>query len=168
MKLGPRATVEETLELVRRLDPERQPGRLTFVVRMGADQVRGVLPELVERVTASGAVVGWVCDPMHGNTFTAPSGHKTRRVRDVVDEIAGFFEVHQTLGTHAGGVHLEMTGREVTECVGGDPGVGLGDLPARYESACDPRLNRGQSLEVARLTADFAARSRTTLGPDAA
>ncbi|MFF3767054.1 3-deoxy-7-phosphoheptulonate synthase [Streptomyces sp. NPDC001922] len=157
VKLGPRAGVDETLELVRRLDPDREPGRLTFVARMGADQVREVLPELVDRVTASGSVAGWVCDPMHGNTFTAPSGHKTRRVADVVDEIAGFFDVHRALGTHAGGIHLEMTGEEVTECVGGSAGIAPGDLPSRYESACDPRLNRSQSLEVALETADLAA-----------
>ncbi|MEU0004296.1 3-deoxy-7-phosphoheptulonate synthase class II [Streptomyces sp. NPDC006314] len=158
VKLGPRATVEETLELVRRLDPEREPGRLTFVVRMGAGRVREVLPDLVDRVTAAGAVAGWVCDPMHGNTYTAPSGHKTRRVADVVEEISGFFEVHRALGTHPGGVHLELTGEEVTECVGGAAGVCLGDLPSRYESACDPRLNRSQSLEVAQVVAELAAK----------
>nr|WSZ13626.1 3-deoxy-7-phosphoheptulonate synthase [Streptomyces canus] len=157
VKLGPRATVEETLELVRRLDPEREPGRLTFVVRMGADRVREVLPDLVDRVTAAGSVAGWVCDPMHGNTRTAPSGHKTRRVADVVEEISGFFEVHRALGTHPGGIHLELTGEEVTECVGGAAAVGFGDLPSRYESACDPRLNRSQSLEVAQVVAELAA-----------
>ncbi|WP_077801584.1 3-deoxy-7-phosphoheptulonate synthase class II [Streptomyces sp. JHA26] len=156
VKLGPRATVEETLELMRRLDPEREPGRLTFVVRMGADRVREVLPDLVDRVTAARSVAGWVCDPMHGNTHTAPSGHKTRRVADVAEEIAGFFEVHRALGTHPGGIHLELTGEEVTECVGGAAGVCLGDLPSRYESACDPRLNRSQSLEVAQVVAQLA------------
>ncbi|WP_079143808.1 3-deoxy-7-phosphoheptulonate synthase [Streptomyces luteocolor] len=157
VKLGPCATVGETLELVRRLDPEREPGRLTFVVRMGADKVREALPELVDRVTASGALVGWVCDPMHGNTFTTSSGYKTRRVADVVDEIAGFCEVHRSLGTRPGGIHLELTGEEVTECLGGGAGVAVDDLPSRYESACDPRLNRSQSMEVAEATAGLLA-----------
>ncbi|MFG2993525.1 3-deoxy-7-phosphoheptulonate synthase [Streptomyces sp. NPDC048257] len=161
VKLGPRATPDEALELVRRLAPDAEPGRLTFVVRMGADRVREALPDLVDRVTASGARVGWVCDPMHGNTFTAPSGHKTRAFSDILAEIAGFFEVHRSLGTHPGGIHVEMTGEDVTECVGGGGGTGLGDLPLRYASACDPRLNREQSLELGRLAARIAGRGRS-------
>ncbi|CAM5717552.1 hypothetical protein SCALM49S_06370 [Streptomyces californicus] len=119
IKLGPTTTVDEALGYVERLDPEREPGRLTFIVRMGADKVRDKLPELVEKVTASGATVAWVTDPMHGNTFEAASGHKTRRFDDVLDEVKGFFEVHKGLGTHPGGIHVELTGDDVTECVGG-------------------------------------------------
>ncbi|MEU9581282.1 3-deoxy-7-phosphoheptulonate synthase [Streptomyces chilikensis] len=156
VKLGPAAEPDELLALVERLDPDQEPGRLTFVVRMGAGAVRERLPLLVEKVAASGARVGWVCDPMHGNTYTAPTGHKTRAFDDVLDEITGFFEVHHALGTHPGGIHLEMTGQDVTECVGA-AGVGHEDLPRRYESSCDPRLNRGQSVELARRVAGLAA-----------
>ncbi|WP_415954497.1 3-deoxy-7-phosphoheptulonate synthase [Streptomyces sp. KLOTTS4A1] len=157
VKVGPTAEPDELLAIADRLDPDRQPGRLTFVVRMGADAVRGQLPLLVEKVTASGACVGWVCDPMHGNTYTSPSGHKTRAFDAILDEIRGFFEVHHALGTHPGGIHLEMTGQDVTECVGGAAGLGHDDLPFRYESACDPRLNREQSLELAQHVAGMAA-----------
>lgn len=155
VKVGPTATPQELLALVERLDPDREPGRLTFIVRMGADRVRDALPRLVESVTAAGAPVAWVTDPMHGNTVGAPSGHKTRHLDAVLDEVTGFFEVHRALGTHPGGLHLEMTGEEVTECVGA--GVRLGDLPRRYESACDPRLNRTQTLELGRLVAELSA-----------
>ncbi|MGW4378042.1 3-deoxy-7-phosphoheptulonate synthase [Streptomyces albidoflavus] len=158
VKIGPTAGPDELLALVDRLDPARRPGRLTFVVRMGAAAVREQLPLLVEKVTASGARVGWVCDPMHGNTYTSPSGHKTRAVDAILDEIRGFFEVHHALGTHPGGIHLEMTGQDVTECVGGAPGLGHDDLPLRYESACDPRLNREQCLDLARQVAETAVR----------
>src|SRR6202000_1257785 len=108
---------------------------LTFIVRMGAHRVRYLLPQLVEKVTASGAPVVWVCDPMHGNTFEAPSGHKTRRVDDVLNELTGFFEVPRSLGTHPGGLHIEFTGDDVTECVGGSYQVGADDLHHRYETA---------------------------------
>ncbi|MCZ3387501.1 MAG: 3-deoxy-7-phosphoheptulonate synthase, partial [Actinomycetia bacterium] len=111
-----------------------------------------------EKVTATGRPVVWVCDPMHGNTFTANSGHKTRRFDDVVEEVKGFFEVHAELGTHPGGIHIELTGDEVTECVGGAEGLSEGDLPMRYETACDPRLNRAQSLELAFLVAEMLAK----------
>jgi 3-deoxy-7-phosphoheptulonate synthase len=154
VKVGPTATVEELLDLVERLDPERLPGRLSFIVRMGAERIRDVLPGLVDGVTRAGARVAWVTDPMHGNTYSAPSGHKTRHFDTVLDEVTGFFEVHRALGTHPGGLHLEMTGEDVTECVGA--GVAAGDLPQRYASACDPRLNRDQSLELGRLVAELA------------
>ncbi|SDP68649.1 3-deoxy-7-phosphoheptulonate synthase class II [Lentzea jiangxiensis] len=160
VKLGPSTTPEQALALVDRLDPGRRPGRLTFVVRMGAGRVRDLLPELVEKVTASGAPVVWVCDPMHGNTFEAPGGYKTRRFDDVVAEVAGFFEVHEALGTHAGGLHVEMTGEDVTECVG--HGLGLEDLHRNYESACDPRLNADQALELAFLVAGMFHPPRPT------
>lgn len=155
IKLGPTTTVDEALGYIDRLDPEREPGKLTFIVRMGADKVRDKLPELVEKVTASGAQVVWVTDPMHGNTFEAASGHKTRRFDDVLDEVKGFFEVHKELGTHPGGIHVELTGDDVTECVGGGHEIFVDDLHQRYETACDPRLNRSQSLDLAFLVAEM-------------
>jgi 3-deoxy-7-phosphoheptulonate synthase len=155
VKLGPTTTPEDALALIERLDPDREPGRLTFITRMGAGQIRSRLPELVEKVTASGAQVAWICDPMHGNTFETPSGYKTRRFDDVIDEVQGFFEVHRGLGTHPGGVHVELTGDDVTECVGGGHALVEADLAHRYESVCDPRLNRTQSLELAFLVAEM-------------
>ncbi|GAA4627129.1 3-deoxy-7-phosphoheptulonate synthase class II [Actinoallomurus vinaceus] len=155
VKLGPTTTAEDALALIDRLDPDREPGRLTFVTRMGAGRIRDNLPTLVEKVTASGAQVAWICDPMHGNTFEAESGYKTRRFDDVVDEVAGFFEVHRALGTHPGGVHIEFTGDDVTECVGGGHDIVEDDLHQRYETACDPRLNRGQALDLAFMVAEM-------------
>ncbi|WP_370079064.1 class II 3-deoxy-7-phosphoheptulonate synthase [Streptacidiphilus sp. MAP12-16] len=155
VKLGPTTTVDEALTLIDRLDPDREPGRLTFITRMGAGKVRDRLPELVEKVTASGAKVVWICDPMHGNTYEAETGHKTRRFDDVLDEVKGFFEVHRALGTHPGGIHVELTGDDVTECVGGGDEVFVDDLHQRYETACDPRLNRSQSLDLAFLVAEM-------------
>ncbi|WP_203886568.1 class II 3-deoxy-7-phosphoheptulonate synthase [Planotetraspora kaengkrachanensis] len=155
VKLGPTTTPEEAIALIDKLNPDNEPGRLTFISRMGAGRVRDALPTLVEKVRASGATVAWICDPMHGNTFEAPSGHKTRRVDDVLDEVAGFFEVHHALGTHPGGVHIEFTGDDVTECVGGGHEIAEEDLALRYETACDPRLNRGQSLDLAFRVAEL-------------
>ncbi|GAA4616369.1 3-deoxy-7-phosphoheptulonate synthase class II [Actinoallomurus liliacearum] len=155
VKLGPTTTAEDALALIERLDPDREPGRLTFVTRMGAKRIREHLPALVEKVTASGAQVAWICDPMHGNTFESESGYKTRRFDDVLDEVAGFFEVHRALGTHPGGVHLEFTGDDVTECVGGGHDIVDDDLHQRYETACDPRLNRGQALDLAFMVAEM-------------
>jgi 3-deoxy-7-phosphoheptulonate synthase len=155
VKLGPTTTPEDALALIEKLDPEREPGRLTFITRMGADTVRDRLPTLVEKVAASGAQPVWVCDPMHGNTFEAASGHKTRRFDDVLDEVKGFFEVHKALGTHPGGIHMELTGDDVTECVGGGDEIFVDDLHQRYETACDPRLNRSQSLDLAFLVAEM-------------
>jgi len=155
VKLGPTTTVDEALTLIDRLDPEREPGRLTFITRMGKDKVRDRLPELVGKVTATGAQVVWICDPMHGNTYEAETGHKTRRFDDVLDEVKGFFEVHRALGTHPGGIHVELTGDDVTECVGGGDEVFVDDLHQRYETACDPRLNRSQSLDLAFLVAEM-------------
>ncbi|KDN20693.1 phospho-2-dehydro-3-deoxyheptonate aldolase [Amycolatopsis rifamycinica] len=149
LKLGPSCTPEEVAEYVRRLDPHRTPGRLTLVSRMGHAQVRELLPPIVEKVTASGHEVIWQCDPMHGNTRTSGNGYKTRHFGHVVAELAGFFEVHRRLGTHAGGIHVEVTGDDVTECLGGAAGLTEADLPGRYLTACDPRLNAGQSVELA-------------------
>ncbi|GGS48998.1 phospho-2-dehydro-3-deoxyheptonate aldolase [Planobispora rosea] len=155
VKLGPTTSVDDALVLIGKLNPDNEPGRLSFITRMGATKIREHLPELVEKVTASGAQVAWICDPMHGNTFEAPSGHKTRRLDDVLDEVAGFFEVHRALGTHPGGIHIEFTGDDVTECVGGGRAIVEDDLALRYETACDPRLNRGQSLDLAFRVAEL-------------
>jgi len=149
VKIGPAATSQDILALIEALDPDHEPGRLTLITRMGAGQIRQALPPLVETVTASGATVVWVCDPMHGNTVEAASGHKTRYFNDVLDEVAGFFEVHRALGTHPGGIHIEFTGDDVTECIGGGHHIAESDLSHRYETTCDPRLNRSQSLDLA-------------------
>lgn len=155
VKLGPKSTVDDALALIDKLDPDREPGRLTFITRMGASKIREVLPTLVDGVSKSGAQVLWVCDPMHGNTYEAPSGYKTRRFDDVLAEVKGFFEVHKSLGTHPGGIHIELTGDDVTECVGGGEQISHEDLAMRYETACDPRLNHAQSLELAFLVAEM-------------
>ncbi|MEU1799643.1 class II 3-deoxy-7-phosphoheptulonate synthase [Streptomyces sp. NPDC019937] len=155
VKLGPGTDPDTVLGYIDRLAPDREPGRLTFIVRMGAEQVRDRLPTLVEKVVAEGAEVAWVCDPMHGNTYQTAGGHKTRDFDAILAEVRGFFEVHQALGTHAGGIHVELTGDDVTECVGGGAPIGVDDLPLRYESACDPRLNHAQSLDLAFLVAEM-------------
>jgi 3-deoxy-7-phosphoheptulonate synthase len=155
VKLGPKSTVDDALRLIDKLDPNREPGRLTFITRMGAGKIREALPALVDGVTKSGAKVLWVCDPMHGNTFESSTGYKTRQFEDVMDEVKGFFEVHKALGTHPGGVHIELTGDDVTECLGGGAKISAEDLASRYETACDPRLNHTQSLELAFLVAEM-------------
>jgi len=155
IKLGPKSTVDDALALIDKLDPNREPGRITFITRMGAGKIREALPALVDGVTKSGAKVLWVCDPMHGNTYEAPTGYKTRKFDDVMDEVKGFFEVHKSLGTHPGGIHIELTGDDVTECVGGGEQISHEDLASRYETACDPRLNHSQSLELAFLVAEM-------------
>ncbi len=153
VKLGPTSTADDALRLIDKLDPEREPGRLTFITRMGAGNIREKLPPLVEKVTASGAKVLWVTDPMHGNTVTSPNGYKTRNFDDVIDEVRGFFEVHKGLGTFPGGMHMEMTGDDVAECLGGADPIDQDAFLDRYESVCDPRLNHMQSLEMAFLVA---------------
>ena len=149
VKIGPDATAGDVLALVAALNPERRPGRLTLISRMGASRISDVLPGLVRAVADDGAPVAWVCDPMHGNTFEAPSGHKTRRFDDVMAELHAFFDVHRAAGTHPGGIHIEFTGDNVTECVGGSHEIVADDLHQRYETACDPRLNRSQALDLA-------------------
>ncbi|MEU7617535.1 3-deoxy-7-phosphoheptulonate synthase class II [Micromonospora rifamycinica] len=155
VKIGPTVTPELAVEYVERLDPDAVPGRLTLVSRMGHGLVRDVLPPIVEKVNASGHQVVWQCDPMHGNTRLSGNGFKTRHFDRVVDELAGFFEVHRGLGTHPGGIHVEVTGEDVTECLGGACGITESDLPARYRTACDPRLNAEQSVELAVVVAEL-------------
>lgn len=154
VKLGPSTTPETALALLDKLDPEREPGRITFITRMGAGKIRDALPPLLEAVKDSGATPLWVTDPMHGNGITTPTGYKTRRFDDVVDEVRGFFEAHRAVGTHPGGIHVELTGDDVTECLGGSEMIDEASLATRYESLCDPRLNHMQSLELAFLVAE--------------
>jgi 3-deoxy-7-phosphoheptulonate synthase len=155
VKLGPTTTPETAVEYVERLDPRNEPGRLTLVTRMGNGKVRDLLPPIIEKVEASGHQVIWQCDPMHGNTHESSTGYKTRHFDRVVDEVQGFFEVHRALGTHPGGIHVEITGENVTECLGGAQDISDSDLAGRYETACDPRLNTQQSLELAFLVAEM-------------
>jgi 3-deoxy-7-phosphoheptulonate synthase len=156
VKLGPTTAPEDAVARAETLDPERVPGRLTFITRMGAQRVRDLLPALVEKVRGAGVAVTWVCDPMHGNTVTTPNGFKTRHFDDVIDEVRGFFEVHHALGTYPGGVHVELTGDDVTECLGGAHDIGDAHLAGgRYETACDPRLNTTQAIELAFLVAEM-------------
>jgi 3-deoxy-7-phosphoheptulonate synthase len=157
VKVGPSAAPADVVALVDRLDPDGVQGRLTLITRMGAAHVRDRLPAVisaVEEARGPGAVV-WTCDPMHGNTQDAASGYKTRHFDDVMDEVRGFFEVHAALGTHPGGVHVELTGDNVTECLGGAHELTDADLAHRYETACDPRLNTSQALELAFLVAEM-------------
>ena len=155
VKLGPSTTGDDALRLIDALDPEREPGRLTFITRMGAKNIREKLPPVIQAVEASGAKPVWVTDPMHGNTVSLPSGYKTRNFDDVVDEVRGFFEVHRALGTFPGGIHVEMTGDDVAECLGGSDPVNESSFAERYETLCDPRLNHMQSLEIAFLVAEY-------------
>ncbi|MGH3423433.1 MAG: class II 3-deoxy-7-phosphoheptulonate synthase [Nocardioidaceae bacterium] len=155
VKLGPTTSPDDAIALAAKLNPDSTAGRLTFVTRMGAGKIRDRLPDLVEKVTAAGVQVAWVCDPMHGNTFETENGFKTREFDDVIDEVRGFFEVHRSLGTWPGGLHVELTGDDVTECVGGGGALSAADLTHRYETLCDPRLNRAQSLELAFLVAEM-------------
>jgi 3-deoxy-7-phosphoheptulonate synthase len=166
VKLGPTATPEVAAELVERLDPDNVAGRLTLVSRMSNALVRDVLPPIVEKVTSTGHQVVWHCDPMHGNTIETVDGVKTRHLDRIIDEVDGFFDVHAALGTWPGGLHVELTGDDVTECIGGTAEITAADLGRRYESACDPRLNTEQSLEVAfrvaeRLVAERRLRSES-------
>jgi len=154
VKLGPSTTADDMERLIDKLDPEREPGRLTFITRMGAGKVRDALPPLLEAIKSFDATPLWVTDPMHGNGLTTHTGYKTRRFDDVVDEVRGFFESHRAAGTHPGGIHVELTGDDVTECLGGSEQIDEATLATKYESLCDPRLNHMQSLELAFLVAE--------------
>ena len=155
VKLSAKADPDDVLRLIDRLDPQREPGRLSLITRMGASRVTEALPALIERVHGSGATVTWICDPMHGNTFESQGGYKTRNFDGIVEEVRGFFAVHKELGTVPGGLHVELTGNDVTECIGGSTKILDADLEKRYETVCDPRLNHRQSLELAFLAAEM-------------
>jgi 3-deoxy-7-phosphoheptulonate synthase len=155
VKIGPAAEPDEVLALCQRLNPEQAPGRLSLVTRLGAERVEAALPPLLRAVAGAGHPVAWVCDPMHGNTFTSPSGHKTRHFDDVLAEITGFFAAHRAEGTWPGGVHVELTGDDVTECLGGAEEILDEHLDANYTTVCDPRLNARQSLDLAFRVAEL-------------
>jgi 3-deoxy-7-phosphoheptulonate synthase len=154
-KLGPTATAEDVLALCQALNPAMVPGRLTFITRMGADRVEAGIRPLLRATRSAGHPVVWVCDPMHGNTFTSANGRKTRRVDDIMAEIAGFVRAHQAEGTWPGGVHVELTGHDVTECLGGADDIDDAMLDHRYETVCDPRLNARQSIDLAFRVAEL-------------
>ena len=154
VKLGPNTQPDDVRELIERLDPNREPGRLTFITRMGAGKIREAMPMLVEAVKGTDANPLWITDPMHGNGITTSNGYKSRRFDDVMDEVRGFFEVHRAAGTVPGGIHIELTGDDVAECLGGSEQINEAELENRYESLCDPRLNHMQSLELAFLVAE--------------
>jgi 3-deoxy-7-phosphoheptulonate synthase len=158
VKLGPATKSKDVLDLIEKLDPEREPGRLTFITRMGASQIREKLPPLIKAVMASGAKPLWVTDPMHGNGITTKNGYKSRHFDDVMDEVSGFFDVHKALGSFPGGLHIELTGDDVAECLGGSEKIDESTLEQHYESLCDPRLNHMQSLELAFLVSEKLAK----------
>src|SRR4029453_19333807 len=154
LKCGPSLEPDDLLRLIDALNPQNIPGRLTLISRMGHDKVEAKLPALIRAVKRHGAKVVWSCDPMHGNTIKSSSGYKTRPFDRILAEVKGFFAVHHAEGTHAGGVHFEMTGQDVTECIGGAQAITDEKLADRYHTHCDPRLNASQSLELAFLIAE--------------
>jgi len=154
LKVSPSVDRDTLLRLIDLLNPENEPGRLTLITRMGHDKVEDKLPQLLRAVKEEGRHVVWSCDPMHGNTTESASGYKTRKFESVLGEVRGFFAAHKTEGTHPGGIHLELTGQNVTECTGGAEKIGDEDLSSRYHTHCDPRLNANQALELAFLVAD--------------
>jgi 3-deoxy-7-phosphoheptulonate synthase len=160
LKCGPSTDPDDLLRLIEKLNPLNQSGRLTLIARMGSSEVYSKLKPLISAVKKSGLIVGWCCDPMHGNTVKASSGFKTRKMNDIMTEVKGFFDVHKEMDTIPGGVHFEMTGQNVTECVGGVYEVTESNLADRYHTHCDPRLNATQSLELAFLLADLLSDNR--------
>ncbi len=165
LKCGPSLAPDDLLRLADILNPDNASGKLTLICRFGSDKVEKHLSPLIRAVEREGLKVVWSCDPMHGNTESAPSGFKTRPFNRIRDEVQHFFAIHRAEGTHAGGIHLEMTGQNVTECTGGVMGVAEASLADRYETLCDPRLNAEQSLEIAFLVADLLKKERAARGP---
>jgi 3-deoxy-7-phosphoheptulonate synthase len=160
IKVGPTINKEELISLCEKLNPENEWGRLTLISRMGADTVRSKLPPLIKAIKESGQKVLWVCDPMHGNTYKTTNGYKTRHFDTILEELEHFFAIHRAEKTIPGGVHFELTGDNVTECLGGAQKISDSDLKSRYETACDPRLNNEQSLELAFLVTDLLRNGR--------
>ncbi|BDS05838.1 phospho-2-dehydro-3-deoxyheptonate aldolase [Oceaniferula spumae] len=160
VKIGPTATADDCLRISTQLNPDNESGKLIFICRMGAAKTKEVLPALLKAVSDAGRKVIWVCDPMHGNTETAASGYKTRNFDRIMEEVIAFFDAHRNAGTYPGGLHLEMTGRYVTECTGGAYEISDEDLHHCYDTQCDPRLNAGQALEIAYQAADELRRFR--------
>ena len=160
LKCGPSLKADELIRLIDILNPDNEPGRLTLIARFGSDKVGEHLPALIRAVKREGKTVVWSCDPMHGNTITSASGYKTRPFDRVLSEVKDFFQVHTAEGTYAGGVHLEMTGQNVTECTGGARAISDADLNDRYHTFCDPRLNAEQSIDMAFLLAELLKKER--------
>ena len=163
LKCGPSLEPDELIKLLDKLNPENEAGRITLIARFGHDNVENHLPQLIRKVTSEGRKVVWSCDPMHGNTIKASNGYKTRPVDRILTEVQRFMGVHQAEGTHAGGIHFEMTGQNVTECLGGAQAISEEDLSSRYHTHCDPRLNGSQALELAFLIAEGISAYRTEL-----
>jgi 3-deoxy-7-phosphoheptulonate synthase len=160
MKAGPSLAIDEFLRLIEALNPDNVAGRLTVIVRMGHEKVGDKLPPMIRAVQREGFNLVWSCDPMHGNTIKSSSGYKTRPFDRILAEVKGFFGVHRAEGTHAGGIHLELTGQNVTECTGGAQAITDTSLSDRYHTHCDPRLNASQALELAFLLAEFLKQER--------
>jgi 3-deoxy-7-phosphoheptulonate synthase len=165
LKCGPSLKPDELMRLIELLDPENEPGRLTLIARFGADKVFDHLPGLIRAVKTEGRNVVWSCDPMHGNTIKSQSGYKTRPFERILQEVRAFFDVHRAEGSYAGGVHVEMTGNNVTECTGGARAISDADLRDRYHTHCDPRLNAEQAIELAFLVAEEVKKERVARGP---
>ncbi len=155
IKVGPSTNIEELIKIIDTINPNNIAGRITLICRMGADKVSSKLPQIISSVNKEGKKVVWACDPMHGNTVKASSGYKTRPLKNIISEIEQFFTIHRAEGSYPGGIHLEMTGQDVTECIGGIQEIKESDLKSRYHTYCDPRLNASQSLELAFLLSDF-------------
>jgi 3-deoxy-7-phosphoheptulonate synthase len=159
-KAGPTIDPDDILRMIETLNPDNEAGRITIITRMGAEKLQDHLPTLIRAVEREGKAVVWSCDPMHANTEKSSSGYKTRRFDNVLGEVKSFFDVHRSEGTHAGGVHFEMTGQDVTECVGGAQAITEASLGDRYHTHCDPRLNASQALELAFLMAEMLKQDR--------
>ena len=163
LKVGPTTDIVELLKIIEVINPDNIAGRISLICRMGADKITSLLPNIISQVKKDEKNVVWVCDPMHGNTVKASSGYKTRPLINIISEIEKFFKIHQNEGTYPGGIHLEMTGQNVTECIGGVQEITEDDLKSRYHTYCDPRLNASQSLEVAFLLSEFLKDDRIRL-----
>jgi 3-deoxy-7-phosphoheptulonate synthase len=163
LKVGPTTDIVELLKIIEVINPDNIAGRISLICRMGADKITSLLPNIISQVKKDEKNVVWVCDPMHGNTVKASSGYKTRPLINIISEIEKFFKIHQNEGTYPGGIHLEMTGQDVTECIGGVQEITEDDLKSRYHTYCDPRLNASQSLEVAFLLSEFLKDDRIRL-----
>ena len=160
VKIGPNATKDEILKICDKLNPENDPGRLNLIIRMGAEKLKSNFPSLLKSILPEGRHILWSTDPMHGNTIKASNGYKTRDFQSILAEVKAFFEIHQSFGSYAGGVHLEMTGADVTECIGGSQAITESKLASNYNTKCDPRLNATQSIELAFLIADLLKASK--------
>jgi 3-deoxy-7-phosphoheptulonate synthase len=164
LKCGPSLKPDDLIRLIDALSPDNEAGRLTLICRFGADKVAAHLPQLIRAVEREGRTVVWSCDPMHGNTITL-NRYKTRPFESILREVETFFAIHRAEGTHPGGIHIEMTGKNVTECTGGARAISAEDLSDRYHTHCDPRLNADQSLELAFLVAELLKRDRLAQAP---